>query len=61
MSNLKVPVTPADHILGDADAAVTLVEYGDFSAPIAAPRNRRSSKSCRTTATGCVSCSGISR
>lgn len=33
MSVLRVPVTAADHILGDKDAAVTVVEYGDYECP----------------------------
>lgn len=30
MSRLRIPVTPHDHIIGPANAAVTLVEYGDY-------------------------------
>ena len=33
MSNLTVPITPDDHSQGEADAACTLVEYGDFQCP----------------------------
>jgi protein-disulfide isomerase len=33
MSDLKVPVTPNDHIQGDPKAIVTLVEYGDYQCP----------------------------
>jgi protein-disulfide isomerase len=33
VANLKVPVAPADHVLGDEHAAVTLVEYGDYECP----------------------------
>ncbi len=33
MANLKVPVGPADHASGDEQAAVTLVEYGDYECP----------------------------
>jgi protein-disulfide isomerase len=30
---LKIPVTPADHIQGDENAPITLVEYGDYECP----------------------------
>jgi len=33
MSVLQVPVTAADHIQGDAQAPVTMVEYGDYECP----------------------------
>jgi len=33
MSELKIPVGASDHIQGDAQAAITLVEYGDYECP----------------------------
>jgi protein-disulfide isomerase len=33
MATLKIPVGPQDHVQGDANALVTLVEYGDYECP----------------------------
>jgi protein-disulfide isomerase len=33
MSALRPPITPHDHVRGAANAAVTLVEYGDYQCP----------------------------
>jgi protein-disulfide isomerase len=33
MSELKIPVSSSDHIQGDAQAVITLVEYGDYECP----------------------------
>lgn len=33
MSNLKVPVSADDHIQGNTNAPITLLEYGDFQCP----------------------------
>jgi protein-disulfide isomerase len=33
MATLKIPVTADDHMQGDADAPVVLVEYGDYECP----------------------------
>jgi protein-disulfide isomerase len=33
MSALRIPVAPADHVQGDANAPVMLVEYGDYECP----------------------------
>jgi protein-disulfide isomerase len=36
MAKLRTPLTSADHIIGDENAAVTLVEYGDYQCPLCA-------------------------
>jgi protein-disulfide isomerase len=33
MAQLKIPITPLDHTLGDNSARVTVVEYGDYECP----------------------------
>lgn len=33
MARLRVPVSSNDHVIGDENAAVTLVEYGDYQCP----------------------------
>ncbi len=33
MSSLKIPVKPDDHIQGNMDAPITLIEYGDYECP----------------------------
>jgi protein-disulfide isomerase len=33
MSTLRPPITPHDHVRGPANAAITLVEYGDYECP----------------------------
>lgn len=33
MTQLKVPVTDADHIQGNKNASITLLEYGDYQCP----------------------------
>ncbi|MBB2754603.1 UNVERIFIED_ORG: protein-disulfide isomerase [Rhizobium aethiopicum] len=33
MAQLRVPITSLDHIQGDENATVTLVEYGDYECP----------------------------
>lgn len=36
MAMLKIPVTDSDHVLGAINAAVTVVEYGDYQCPYCA-------------------------
>jgi protein-disulfide isomerase len=36
MAILKAPLTPLDHRMGDEDASVVLVEYGDYQCPFCA-------------------------
>ncbi|MDR3531789.1 MAG: thioredoxin domain-containing protein [Rhodopila sp.] len=36
MAQLRIPVTSLDHVIGDENAAVTIVEYGDYECPFCA-------------------------
>jgi protein-disulfide isomerase len=36
MALLKIPVTALDHVIGDDNAQVTVVEYGDYECPFCA-------------------------
>jgi protein-disulfide isomerase len=36
MALLRIPVTSRDHVIGDDDAPVTVVEYGDYECPFCA-------------------------
>jgi protein-disulfide isomerase len=36
MARLRTPVTSSDHVKGNDDAAVTVVEYGDYECPFCA-------------------------
>lgn len=36
MALLRIPVMSLDHVLGDDNAAVTIVEYGDYECPFCA-------------------------
>ncbi len=43
MAELRFPINERDHVLGEATARVTLVEYGDYNARIARLPSRTSS------------------
>lgn len=41
MSKLKIPITDRDHVRGAKDAALVLVEYGDYQCPFCAAAEAR--------------------
>ena len=61
MSTLKVSVGPSDHVQGDADAACTLVEYGDYECPHCGHAYPIVKRSRSTLGSVCALSSGISR
>lgn len=40
MAILRIPVTEDDHIQGNANASITLIEYGDYGCPFCAMANQ---------------------
>ena len=61
-SRLDRPVDEgSDHVLGAADAPITLVEYGSYACPHCRAANEQIAGSATSSATACATSSAIGR